>query len=153
MIDKKKNSKVLFISLFVNTFLLGIVLSCYVMNPGHRPPPHGPNIFAELEFAKNMLPDKSQALIESILKAQNQKLHDAQKNMHVARKEAGIVLTAQEFNAQALDALHLRMDEQNAVMRRELSKTIYDIAVALPAEERIRFFERVLPKGPPRRRP
>lgn len=152
MIDKIK--LFLFISLTVNAFLVGIVVSSYMTKPHHRPPPprHGGMMFEQFQSAKVDLSPEGQAIVDAVLNEHAIHLKQNTQNIDGLRVQAESILLADSFQGQELQNIHDQMAENKHDAKHGVSKIIYDLAVQLSDKDRIQFFKKALPKGPPHHR-
>lgn len=149
--EQSKNSlkKPLFISVILNVFLIGFLISTQLMHPMHRPPPHEKGSLQHFERAKKHLSKDGQVIVTQILSERREKLKGNAGQIQNAIQKAERILLASELDQGALLKVHQDMDQFNVAIRSELSETIYQIAIKLSSEDRIKFFREALPKRPP----
>lgn len=150
MAHKKKLSTPLFLSTLLNVFLLGVVISCVVISPNmpNHSPPHKPSRLAQFERAKSYISPESQTIVTRIMSQQSKALHHDMKAFRNIVHEAERILLAPTLDKTALKKIHEDLDVNKAAMKTSLSDMIYQIATALPDDDRIEFFRRALPKHP-----
>lgn len=150
MINKTPLSIMLFFSILINTFLLGVMISFFVMRPNHMPPPpNGGSPLAQIEQAKDILSPEGRAIVDQVLEDQKKKVKDDMHGMMKLMDKARNILTAPDFDPAVLEALHKKMGVHDANMKQKASQIISDIAVKLSSDERIRLFGEVLSHPPP----
>ena len=149
--EQSKNSlkKPLFISVILNVFLIGFLISTQLMHPMHRPPPHKKGSLQHFERAKKHLSKDGQVIVSQILSERREKLKGNADQIHNTIHKAERILLAPELDQNALLKVHEDMDQFNVAITSELSETIYQIAVKLSSEDRMKFFQDALPKRPP----
>lgn len=152
--SKNRLQVLLFVSVLVNVFLIGYVVSFYQSKPmDHRPPPpHGGGPVMQFEKAKQGLSGEGQGVVERVLDAQRSALRVDMDEMRDYIDAAERLLLAEEFDEVALHKAHENIDKHQGKMKANLSDLIYQIAVELSPEDRIEFFSNALPKRPPPRR-
>lgn len=144
------NSKVTFIVLFgsllVNAFLIGVVTTSHRMRPPMGPPHGGP--MENIQMAAEVLPPEYRDVVDKIWATQNKEIHDGMQTMEGFMKDARAILTAPEFDPAALDALHAKMMTNDDNLKGRVLKTLKSIASELPEEQRVIYFEKALPDRP-----
>lgn len=137
------------VSLILNGFALGFVVSSSGQRPFGPPPGPPPSPSDHLYGAAKQLSPESQARIKAIL---DEKTASIEKN----RDKGGddfealrTILTAPEMDMEALNALVRKMGERHIGMTEKLSDMFTTLVEALPDdEERRTFFTAALPDRP-----
>lgn len=148
---KKNPSAILLVSVLLNVFLIGIVISCYMMKPnrGALPPMRG-GPEAQFERAKEFLSEDGKSIVDEVLSQQGANMRGNTHEIGGLQREAHDVLTADYFDAKRLKNIHDKMNENGEGIKEQISQTIYDIATKLSDEDRMKFFERAFPDHPRR---
>ncbi len=150
----KKYTYLLFGSALINAFLIGTIASHFLTaQPKHMPPPpHKHGLFQMVMDAKKELSPASQELISQIIAKEEKNFSAVVHDMEPQRSTAKTLLTAKKLDIEKLKALHTQMEQSHLQVKIAISHTFEQIAIALPDEERIRFFEKVLSKPPMKRK-
>ena len=145
MINKNPTLILLLVSMLLNMFLIGFVVSYLLVKRGPPPPPPMQPPFSPFHMAKVDISPEGQEIVELILKKQN---HPTQNSFHTMERSimsAQKLLTAPELDLEALDDIHKEMLSHGDSAKQHFSILVREIAVKLSSEDRVMFFKHTLP--------
>ncbi len=135
------------LSLILNGFLLGFILSGPPIRGGMPPPDPSKRLY---EAANDLSPENRDKII-TILDERTRKIDKKMRGEMDGFKDIRSALTADKLDLEKLDEAFKSIDVQHIEVGSMLSSMMKDIAAAIPdTQERVRFFERALPPEPPR---
>jgi uncharacterized membrane protein len=151
----KRISILLSLSLLVNVFCAGVVVSFYTMKeprPIMMPPPHAMGPFSQFDRAKEFVSVEGVVLIDGVLQKYGVNAMDDVHSIMEYREKARVILLGDKLDTDALQVAHDKMEEHEIIIKKHLSQIIYEISVVLSDEDRIAFFTEALPNKHPRHR-
>lgn len=139
----KQLSLILLISVALN-LLLGGVLASRLIFPD-RSPRHvrddAPAILFNRRAAHAALSEESRQIIQDIWRKRRADLRANVRESRALRRELRAILLADEFDAAELERVEARLHELGVESRQSLRGALAEIAAALPADERQRYFK------------
>ncbi len=137
-------SRLFAIALFVSV-AVNILLAAALFSPHMRGGHHGPGArHALMDEQLATLSDDTRPKVEAIWKSHHQELRGSFREMRQARRALKQALTADTYDAAAVEAAMQKMDAALALPRQHLAEAIQESAAVMNDAERQAFFERGL---------
>ena len=133
------------LSLIANGFAAGGILSGPFF---HHPPPPSPG--RHMYDAADRLPPAVRDKVRAIIDQREPEIDANMRDGMGSFREVENALTAAQIDAAHLDEIFARMAQRHTRISAALGNMMRDIALAIPdRQQRIDFFRRALPPGPP----
>ena len=126
-------------SLALNLFLAAAIV-VHVLPHGDRQPSAriGP---IDRTAARDVLSDPDRAAVDAIWAAHGDRMQEAMRGWRQARRDVEAALYADPFDRAALERAHTALAERSGAARSTYEALVLDLAAALPAEARQKYFE------------
>lgn len=125
-------------SLLLNFFIIFVLVRVLgeVGGPGMalHGRPHGPG-FSLDRLARHMSPE-TRDIVHDTITSRRERMHEAMSTVHEARREVGVALSADVFDAEALGAAFDGVRTAHLQMQETIHEAIIEAAGKLPTAER-----------------
>lgn len=153
MMSKNKLQVVLTVSLLLNAFLLGVMVSGHFMHKPPFPPPGGPGGPGgpEMMFEK-AVEAVDAAYREDVAKTVTEKFtlaKERREDMRTTFEQIEAVLSAETFDRDVFLALEEEIHAQDEAIKNSISSMMMSIASSLPDDQRVKFFNEFFKNKPP----
>ena len=145
---------VLLLSLALNLFLGGVIVSQWMFEPASIIDDRGPR-FINRRAGLDALDPENREKVEAIWRADRREFRAAWRAMRKSRRSVKAALTSEPFDREAFDSAHLELTTHVDRIRYLMSERLAKISAVLPPDERQQYFEAAFDRRdrrPPRRR-
>ena len=139
MSPSRRLSIALLASLALNLFLGGMLTSQWIFAERHGRPHHVGRF--DREGARAAIDEQYRAAVDAIWRRHKKALRGRFREMREVRRRLRQELLAEEFDQAALARTYEELHARGLAARNLLGKPLAEIAAALPAEQRKRYFQ------------
>lgn len=153
MMSKNKLQVVLTVSLLLNAFLLGVMVSGHFTHKPPFPPPGGPGGPGgpEMMFEKAVeaLDAEYREEVAEIVTEKFTLAKERREEMRTTFEQLEAVLSAETFDSDAFLALEEKIHAHDEAIKNNISSMMVSIASSLPDDQRVKFFNEFFKNKPP----